>query len=49
MKKTITKDYRQLRKEAYPSIKDQLDLIYHSGIDVWKAMIEEIKNKYPRS
>lgn len=49
MKKTIMKDYRQLRKEAYPPLEDQLDYIYHNGIDAWKATIDVIKNKYPKT
>jgi len=41
--------YKSKRKEEYPSVVDQLDLIYHSGIDVWKAKIKETKDKYPKS
>ena len=41
-------DYQSPRKEEYPSIADQLDLIYHSGIDAWKAKIKETKDKYPK-
>lgn len=41
-------DYKRLRK--YPSIEEQLDYIYHNGVDKWKAdMITPIKNKYPKS
>ena len=36
------------RKFEYPSIQDQLDKIYHSGIDAWKADIKAIKDKYPK-
>ena len=36
------------RKEEYPSWEDQLDKIYHSGIDAWKADIKAIKDKYPK-
>lgn len=41
-------DYQWKRAEEYPSVVDQLDLIYHSGIDVWKAKIKETKDKYPK-
>jgi hypothetical protein len=41
-------DYRQKRITAYPKIEDQLDKIYHEGIDAWKAEITAIKNKYPK-
>ena len=37
-----------LRKKAYPSWQDQLDDIYHNGIDSWKATIKTTKDKYPK-
>ena len=37
------------RKYDYPSIADQLDDIYHNGIDDWKATIKATKDKYPKS
>ena len=42
-------DYQFKRAREYPDIQDQLDLIYHSGIDAWKAKIKEPKDKYPKS
>jgi len=27
---------------------DQLDKIYHSGVNAWKADIKAIKDKYPK-
>ena len=36
------------RAAEYPSIKDQLDDIYHNGIDGWKATIKTTKDKYPK-
>ena len=41
-------DYSRSRAAEYPSVVDQLDLIYHSGIDAWKAKIKETKDKYPK-
>ena len=41
--------YFQKRKKQYPSIVDQLDELYHNGIDGWKAKIKEVKDKYPKS
>ena len=41
-------DYKFNRLTDYPFIADQLDLIYHSGIDAWKAKIKETKDKYPK-
>ena len=42
------KQYQRDRKKEYPSIVDQLDEIYHSGIDAWKATIKTTKDKYPK-
>ena len=41
--------YTQARKAEYPPIEDQLDKIYHNGIDAWKADIKVIKDKYPKT
>jgi hypothetical protein len=41
-------EYKRLRSEAYPSIEDQLDLIYHEGIESWHAMIKSIKDAHPK-
>ena len=40
--------YKTKRLNEYPSFEDQFDLIYHSGIDAWKAKIKETKDKYPK-
>ena len=40
--------YQDKRAVEYPSIKDQLDDIYHNGIDGWKATIKTTKDKYPK-
>ena len=41
-------EYSRNRAAEYPSIEDQLDDIYHSGIDAWKATIKVTKDKYPK-
>lgn len=46
-KKAATQ-YKTDRMYAYPSIADQLDLIYHGGIDAWKAEIAAVKEQYPK-
>ena len=43
-----TLTYAQKRAAEYPSFADQFDLIYHSGIDAWKAKIKETKDKYAK-
>ena len=40
--------YQRDRAIAYPSIVDQLDDLYHNGIDGWKSTIKAIKDKYPK-
>jgi hypothetical protein len=41
--------YKELRAKEYPAIADQLDYIYHNGIDAWKTdMIDPVKTKYPK-
>ena len=42
------KKYQRDRAEAYPSIADQLDDIYHNGVDEWKKTIKAVKDKYPK-
>ena len=41
--------YKVQREMEYPSVVDQLDDIYHNGIDAWKATIKATKDKYPKS
>lgn len=41
--------YKAKRAAEYPSIADQLDKIFHDGIDEWKETIQAIKDKYPKS
>ena len=45
----VQPSYADLRRPEYPPIEDQLDKIYHSGVDAWKAQIKEIKDKYPKA
>ena len=40
--------YQRDRAVAYPSMADQLDDIYHNGVDAWKATIKTVKDKYPK-
>ena len=41
-------EYQRQRAAAYPSIADQLDTIYHSGIDAWKLTITAVKEEFPK-
>ena len=40
--------YQRDRATEYPSIADQLDDIYHNGVDEWKKTIKAVKDKYPK-
>ena len=44
----VSNEYQRQRAAAYPSIADQLDTIYHSGIDAWKAKITAVKEEFPK-
>ena len=45
-------DYKEIRKSEYikavGDIPDQLDYIYHNGLDAWKAEIKKVKDKYTK-
>ena len=41
-------EIQENRKYDYPSIADQLDDIFHNGLDAWKATIQTTKDKYPK-
>ena len=40
--------YQRDRAVSYPTIQDQLDLLYHGGLDAWKAEINKVKQQYPK-
>ena len=40
--------YKYKRQQAYPSIADQLDILYHSGFDAWKSAIQAVKEEFPK-
>ena len=44
----VSTQYSHQRKDEYPSVVDQLDDIYHNGLDAWKATIKVTKDKYPK-
>jgi hypothetical protein len=41
-------EYARNRSTEYPALAEQLDEIYHNGIDSWKAVIKVTKDKYPK-
>ena len=40
--------YKFLRSKEYPSVIEQLDILYHGGYDAWKSKIDEVKQKFPK-
>jgi len=41
--------YKLSRAEEYPPLAEQLDYIYHNGVEAWKTdIIDPIKAKYPK-
>lgn len=48
---TQTQTYRELRQNEYPSIGEQLDMIYWDKVNstnLWQEKIAQIKAKYPK-
>jgi len=42
-------EYKENRKKEYPALEDQLDYIFHNGLEAWKSdIIKPIKDKYPK-
>lgn len=48
MKINIKKGFAAERKAAYPSIEEQLDLLFHEGIDKWREVIQAVKDSIPK-
>ena len=45
----LAKTYVDHRASSYASIPEQLDYIYHNGVEKWKTdMILPVKEKYPK-
>lgn len=40
--------YSRLRAISYPKIEEQLDVLYHQGIDGWKELVDNVKKQYPK-
>ncbi len=41
--------YKRDRALAYPPLAEQMDLLYHGGIDALKAELKKTKDKYPKT
>ena len=43
-----SQEYARNRQAEYPTWQDQLNDIFHNGIDGWKATLQVTKDKYPK-
>ena len=43
-----SKQYQRERAESYPSWQEQMDLLYHGGVDALKAELKKTKDKFPK-
>jgi len=43
-----SKQYQRDRASAYPSWQEQMDLLYHGGVDALKAELKKTKDKFPK-
>ena len=41
-------EYQRKRHDAYPGIREQLDMLYHDDIEGWRAEIKKIKDHFPK-
>ena len=41
-------EYMNQRATAYPSVVDQLDILYHGGYDAWREQIQAVKDEFPK-
>ncbi|RPG31984.1 MAG: hypothetical protein CBB72_011340 [Muricauda sp. TMED12] len=48
-KRSAPESYKTKRKLDYPPLEEQLDYIYHNGVDAWKTdIIDPVKSAYPK-
>ena len=40
--------YKLQRQAEYPSWQEQMDLLYHGGVDALKAELKKTKDKFPK-
>ena len=42
------KEYQRKRKADYPTWQQQMDILYHSGVEGLKTELKKTKDKYPK-
>jgi hypothetical protein len=48
MKVCKRKGYSAARAAAYPTVEEQLDILFHQGYDAWKEVVQAIKDAHPK-
>jgi hypothetical protein len=44
----VQRVWADIRAKAYGTISEQLDRLFHEGIDGWKANVQSVKTRYPK-
>lgn len=50
MKHKLNQDYRELRRQHYPPIEDQMDAILKGGkeLEDMRKRVQEVKDRFPK-
>ena len=43
-----SKQYQRDRAVSFPPLAEQMDILYHGGVDALKAELKKTKDKYPK-
>jgi len=46
---TASEGHKEKRRAEYPSWQEQMDILYHSGVDGLKTELKKTKDKYPKA
>ena len=46
---TASEGHKEDRRKSYPSLEEQMDILYHSGVDGLKTELKKTKDKYPKA
>lgn len=48
VRQAVAMEYQDRRREAYPTVGEQLDVLFHGGLEEWRAMVQSVKDMYPK-
>jgi phage baseplate assembly protein gpV len=46
---TASEGHKADRRKSYPSLEEQMDILYHSGVEGLKTELKKTKDKYPKA